>query len=199
MELYLATTSEHKRREIAQLFPGHTIVLPKDKGFDYHHEETAQTFMDNALGKARTLFRLTGKPVLADDSGICIQALGGAPGLYSARFGLEEAGRTLSDHEKNLLVLEKMVGVEDRRAHYVCSLVLVLGDDRFFVAQETWHGLIWHREEGEGGFGYDPVFYLPEMNKTGAQLTPEEKNRISHRGKAAFRLRALMEGLDHHE
>ncbi len=195
MEIFVATTSEHKRQELAQLFPLWTIHLPKDRGIDYFHEETATTFLDNALGKAQTLHSLTGMPVLADDSGLCIQALGGAPGLFSARFGQDEKGRVLSDREKNLLVLEKMAGEEDRRAYYVCSLVLVLSKDRFFVAQETWQGLIWHREQGNGGFGYDPIFYLPEMCKTGGELTSEEKNRLSHRGKAALRLKCLSQGL----
>lgn len=195
MEIYVATTSSHKVKELQQLFPDYNLVLPQDRGISYYHDETADTFLGNALGKAMTLHRQTGAPVLADDSGLCIQALGGAPGLYSARFGGEIAGRPLSDQEKNLLVLEKMAGVEDRRAHYVCSLVLVLGPDRFFVAQETWNGFIWHREQGDGGFGYDPIFYLPDMEKTGGELTPLEKNRISHRGKAATRLKSLLQGL----
>ncbi len=123
--------------------------------------------------------------VVADDSGICVHALGDRPGVYSARYGSE----SLSDAERNALLLAEMEGAEDRGAHYVCCMVAVRGEDRFGVAQETWHGEVaMEPSRGTGGFGYDPVFLLPERGLTVAEISDEEKDSLSHRGKASRRL-----------
>ena len=145
-------------------------------------EEPHCTFVENALAKARHVSRLSGLPALADDSGICVDALGGAPGVYSARY----AGEPKSDRRNNDKLLKVMNGVSDRRAHYYCVLVLVrhADDPQPLIAEGEWHGEIAHDERGGGGFGYDPMFWLPEYGKMSAELTHEEKAQISHRAKA---------------
>jgi XTP/dITP diphosphohydrolase len=135
--------------------------------------------------------RLSGLPALADDSGICVTALGGAPGVLSARY----AGEPKSDQRNNEKLLQAMQGLADRRAHYYCVLVLVrhADDPQPLIAEGEWHGEIAQQMSGEGGFGYDPLFWLPEFGKTSAQLEREQKHAISHRGKA---LRVLLEKLE---
>jgi len=187
MELLLATNNRHKEREFARIFRGARILLPEDLGISFSHEETETSFLGNALGKAMALRNLlpaevSGATVVADDSGICVHALGGRPGVYSARYGSE----SLSDLERNALLLAEMEGIEDRSAHYVCCMVAVRGGDRFGVAQETWHGEIAREpSDGTGGFGYDPIFRLPELGVTVAEVGDEEKDSLSHRGKAS--------------
>lgn len=198
MKVLLATNNAHKASEIQEIFPSWTILLPADVGqVGWDHEETADTFLGNALGKARALWdAVEGRyPVLADDSGICVDALGGAPGIYSARYGRAEAGRPLSDHEKNLLLLKNLDGQTNRQARFVCALVLVVGPHRVFTAEESWEGLVAHSIEGVHGFGYDPLFYLPDLGCSSAQLPPEQKNRLSHRYRACRRLAAVAADL----
>jgi len=153
-------------------------------------EEPHVTFIENALAKARHASRLSGLPALADDSGICVSALGGGPGVYSARY----AGEPKSDQRNNEKLLREMRTVEDRRAHYYCVLVLLqhADDPQPLIAEGEWHGEIAHQERGDGGFGYDPLFRLPALNRMSAELTRDEKHAISHRGKA---MRALLEKL----
>lgn len=199
MTLLLATNNAHKRQEFAAIFSTTTILLPADVGLaGWEHDETADTFLGNALGKARSLWDRSGGryPVIADDSGICVDALGGAPGVYSARYG-SGAGKTLTDTEKNLLLLKNLEGQTDRRARFVCALALVLGPHRVFTVEEDWEGRVAHGIEGAHGFGYDPLFLLPN-GLTSAQLSPEEKNRLSHRYRASRRIAALLADLEEH-
>ena len=154
-------------------------------------EESHVTFIENALAKARHVSRLSGLPALADDSGICVAALDGAPGVLSARYAGDSPK---SDTRNNEKLLKVMSGVADRSAHYYCVLMLIrhADDPQPLIAEGEWHGEIAHEERGEGGFGYDPLFWLPELGKTSAQLEREQKHAISHRGKA---LRVLLEKL----
>ncbi len=197
MDILLATGNLHKKREISQILDAHRILTPGDLGLDFAYEETGTTYLANAIGKGMALHRQTRKAVIADDSGISVPALGGEPGVYSARYGSEGGKRRLDDVERYELLLKNMRGVADRRAFYVCCMVLVLEEYRFFVAQETLHGEIGTEPIGSGGFGYDPIFVLPGRGATVAQIPAEEKNRISHRGRAGRRiaetLRALVE------
>jgi XTP/dITP diphosphohydrolase len=193
MTIVLASGNRHKKAEIVEILPSHTILLPEESGISFEYEETGDTFLDNALGKALHLHDLTGEPALADDSGLCVPALGGAPGIYSARYGSAEKGNNRSDSDRNEYLLENMKDVSDRRAFFVCSMVLLISESRFFVAQETVHGEITLSPQGAEGFGYDPLFFLPKMGKTAAQLTPGKKNEISHRGKAAIAIARLID------
>jgi len=194
MEIVLATGNPHKQIELQGIFPEHRILIPRDLGLTFEFEETGSTFLENSLGKARALYDRIRRPVMADDSGLCVDALNGAPGIYSARFG-SEGGRELSSPERNALLLETMKEITDRTAFFVCVLVMVLDDHRCFTAQETIRGEIIRDSLGTGGFGYDPLFHIPSRGMTMAQLSPEEKNRLSHRGRAGARMAAILESL----
>jgi XTP/dITP diphosphohydrolase len=210
VRLILATNNEHKRRELTAILAGHDLLLPRDLGLTFSHDETGTTFRDNALGKALALYHLvrsgaagaaaTGERAagfIADDSGLSVRALGGRPGIYSARYGSPPDGPDLADSERNALLLSEMEGVIDRRAHYTCCMALVLEPDRYYLCQETWHGEIAHApSDGKHGFGYDPIFLLPEEGLTVSEIAPERKNRISHRGKAARDLASLISALE---
>ncbi len=182
-KLVIASNNPGKLREFQHLLqPLGIEVLTQAQLGIAEAEEPHGTFVENALAKARHASRLSGLPALADDSGICVSALGGAPGVYSARY----AGEPKSDQRNNEKLLREMQGVTDRRAHYYCVLVLLrhADDPQPLIAEGEWHGEIGHEEKGDGGFGYDPLFWLPKLGKTGAQLEREEKHAISHRGKA---------------
>jgi XTP/dITP diphosphohydrolase len=194
MEILLASGNSHKKLELEKILPGHTLLTPADLGIPFDHEETGTTFSDNARGKALALHKLTGKPVLADDSGICVPALDGAPGIYSARYGSRPGEPDLEAPERNALLLRNMEGIEDRRAFFVCAMVLLFDEYRHYTIQETVEGRLTHAPAGAGGFGYDPLFHLEGYGKTMAELPPEEKNRISHRGKAGARMALLLDG-----
>ena len=185
MNLILASQNAHKLAEVRAILGGHRVTTPADEGVDFHFEETGTTYVENALGKALHLFGLVGRPVIADDSGLSVPSLGGAPGVRSARYGSEKAGRRLSDQERNEILLANMAEISDRRAFFVCCMVIVLSEYRYVIAQETLEGEITHRAVGTGGFGYDPVFFLADYGCTVAELGAPEKNRLSHRGKAA--------------
>lgn len=201
MELLLASGNDHKRREFAALFPDARIQTPRDLSIDFDHPETGSTFLENALGKARALRRaceereIENIPVIiADDSGISVDALDGAPGLYSARFGSELPEPPRSDAERTSLLLERLAGTEDRGAHYTCAMVALCARERFVLAQEIWEGEIAREvSRGTGGFGYDPVFLVPGTGLTVADIGDEEKHRISHRGKAARHIRRILQ------
>lgn len=152
--------------------------------------EPHETFLENALAKARHAARLSGLPALADDSGLCCHALAGAPGVRSARLAGEHAG----DADNNALLLRMLDGIQDRSAHYACLVVAVraAGDSEPLVAEGRWNGRIADQPAGTGGFGYDPYFALPEFACTAAQLDPAEKNRVSHRGQAMRAMVALL-------
>lgn len=185
-----ATGIRNRRLRILRL---HTVLLPEETGVSFSYEETGETFLDNAMGKACHLHEITGEPALADDSGLCVPALGGSPGVFSARYGSDVEG-VLTDSDRNEYLLENMKEISDRRAFFVCSMVLLFDENRYFVAQETVHGEITLSPQGSSGFGYDPLFFLPEFGRTAAQLTSDEKNAISHRGKAAAAIARLIEG-----
>ena len=196
MRLLLASNNPHKRQEFQNILYPHTILLPRDEGIEFDFDETGATYLENALGKARTLFELVRRPVIADDSGLSVPALGGAPGIYSARYGDAEMGRNLSFAEKIEFLLSNLGDVEDRRGFFVCALVLYIGDYRFSAAQETLEGSVASEPRGTGGFGYDPIFLLPGGGKTVAELEEDEKNRLSHRGKASAALRPQIDRLE---
>ena len=192
MTIVIATGNRHKAEEFSRIFSDHRIVLPADRGIMFDPEETATTFYGNALIKARTLFELMGEPVIADDSGICVDALNGEPGVYSARYGATN-GIELSAEDRNKLLLSRMKGIPDRTARFVCNMVLYYGPDRFVSVQETLEGsIVSESGSGSGGFGYDPVLYLPEYGKTVAELSDDQKDLVSHQGKAARKLQIFL-------
>ena len=210
MKIYLATGNLNKKREVQELFPEHTVVIPKDEGIAFDPEETGTTFYENSLIKAKALWDMVHCPVLADDSGICVDALDGAPGIYSSRYAGPDFmkgkpdGTKISQDEQNIFIVQqtsdaiKAGYAGGRKAHYTCAMVLYMGPDRLFVCQETMEGEIIDdisNARGTGGFGYDPLFYLPEFGKTAAELTADEKNAISHRGIASRLLKKLAEDL----
>jgi XTP/dITP diphosphohydrolase len=193
-KLVLASNNPGKLREFAALFaPYHIEVLPQS-AFDVPEaEEPHVTFIENALAKARHTSRLTGLPAMSDDSGLCVEALGGAPGVYSARY----AGEPKSDERNNDKLLADLADATDRRAHYYCVLVLVrhADDPQPLIAEGEWHGEILRERRGAGGFGYDPLFFVPSLNCASAELAPEVKNAISHRYLAFRRLAERLERL----
>jgi len=190
-KLVLASNNAGKLREFDRLLGGRGIeVLAQGSLGVGPAEEPHCTFVENALAKARHAAAATGLPALADDSGICVVALGGAPGVYSARF----AGEPSDDGRNNAELLRRLVGVTDRRAHYTCVLVAVRSadDPEPLIAEGRWHGVVIDQARGEGGFGYDPYFLLPELGQTAAELEASHKNRISHRGMAMQLIAAQM-------
>ena len=191
-KLVIASNNPGKLREFQFLLrPLGIEVLTQAQLGIAEAEEPHITFVENALAKARHVSRLSGLTALADDSGICVTALGGAPGVLSARYA---GDNPKSDQRNNEKLLQDMQGVADRRAHYYCVLVLLrhADDPQPLIAEGEWHGEIAHEERGDGGFGYDPLFWLPEFGKTSAQLEREQKHAISHRGKA---LQVLLQRL----
>ncbi len=191
----LATNNEHKRFELQNILTGITLKTPAEEGIDFDCDETGSTFLENSMLKARTLYELTGKPVIADDSGLCVKGLDGEPGIYSARYGSPEGGPDLESPERNAFLLKNMeglIGAEQRAATFVCCMSAIINDYRIYTVQETMEGYIAEKPYGAGGFGYDPVFFLPEYNKTVAELPEGEKNKISHRGRAARQLEKLL-------
>jgi XTP/dITP diphosphohydrolase len=196
MELFVATGNAHKLLELSPALPGHSLRVPADAGVaDFDILEDGSTFLENAVKKATALFRLVGKPSLADDSGLSVRALGGAPGVLSARYG-SSGGRKLEAGERNAYLLSNMAGKADRACAFVCCLVLVLSEERLFAIQETMPGELLREPRGEGGFGYDPVVFIPELGKSVAELSLDEKNRLSHRGRACARMATLLSEIE---
>jgi len=210
MIIWFATGNNHKKKELAVILAAAVttqprnqsweLKIPSDAGIDFNPNETGSSFPENALIKARELHRILkekgvlhqGDPVIADDSGICVDALGGRPGIYSARYGGPEIK---SDAERNALLLEELGDNPRRSARFVCGMVLYYSPDRFYVALETLEGELVKdaaSARGEGGFGYDPILYIPELGRTVAELTEEEKNRFSHRGKAGRAIAKIL-------
>ena len=188
-KLVIASNNQGKLREFQHMLaPLRIEVLTQAQLGISEAEEPHCTFVENALAKARHVSRESGLPALADDSGICVEALGGAPGVLSARY----AGEPKSDRRNNDKLLQTLQGVTERRAHYYCVLVLLrhADDPQPIIAEGEWHGEIAQAERGEGGFGYDPLFWLPELGKMSAELSHDEKAQISHRAKA---LQVLMQ------
>ena len=194
-QIVLASNNAGKLREFGQMLASIDIEVLPQKHFNLPEaEEPHVTFVENALAKARHAARLTGLPALADDSGICVAALGGAPGVYSARFAAMGTNEPKSDERNNQKLIADLRGQADRRAHYVAVLVFVhhADDPQPIICEGEWHGEIIDTPRGAGGFGYDPYFLVPDLNQTAAEISAEEKNKRSHRGKA---LAQLMERL----
>ncbi|MEQ1835054.1 MAG: RdgB/HAM1 family non-canonical purine NTP pyrophosphatase [Candidatus Nitrotoga sp.] len=182
-KLVIASNNPGKLRELQLTFASLSIEILTQAQLGINEaEEPHCTFIENALAKARHVSRISGLPALADDSGLCVAALGGAPGVQSARY----AGEPKSDSRNNEKLLQAMAGVVDRHAHYYCVLVLVrhADDPQPLIAEGEWHGEIAQQMLGEGGFGYDPLFWLPQLNKMSAELSRDEKAQISHRAQA---------------
>ena len=223
MTIWLASGNKHKQQELNAILKGHTLKLPADTGIDnFNPAETGTTFAENALIKAETLYHILNTtrsheqtPVIADDSGLCIDALEGRPGIYSARYYGKESWNNnggfivppntekLEDRQRNALLLEELAAVFTSspntagRFHcrFVCAMVLFFGNERFYLAQETMEGEIVQSAaeiRGSGGFGYDPVVYIPELGRTVSELSEEEKNKYSHRAKAGKVLARLL-------
>jgi len=191
MRIVLASNNAGKVREIQDLLAALDLeVVPQGALGIAEAEEPHHTFVENALAKARHAARESGLPALADDSGICVAALKGEPGVHSAYY----AGFPRSDDANNRALVAALTGATDRRAHYYCVMALVrrAADPEPLIAEGRWHGEVIDTPQGSGGFGYDPHFLVSELGRTAAQLTREEKNAISHRGKALRRLLLLL-------
>ena len=196
--LVIATGNAGKLREIRQLLaPLQLQILPQSDFAVPEAEEPHCTFIENALAKARHASRHTGLPALADDSGICVDALQGAPGVLSARYAGDSSRAAGQDERNNEKLLQKLEGMENRHAHYYCVMVLVRHpeDPQPLIAEGLWQGEIMSAPRGDGGFGYDPIFLDAKTDKTGAELPLEIKNRISHRGQALSKLLHMLERL----
>ena len=192
-KLIFATGNEGKMKEIREILGDldYEILSMKEAGVDVDIVEDGTTFEENAIIKAKTVMEATGSIVLADDSGLEIDYLDKAPGIYSARF----AGEDTSYDIKNRILLDRLEGVpdEERRARFVCAVAAVIPDGTVKVVRETIEGQIAHEIVGENGFGYDPIFYVPEYGCTTAEMTPELKNELSHRGKALRAMKKILE------
>ncbi len=182
MKIVVASGNKAKLREIAQIFKGYDIVSMQEAGFTQDIDETGETFEENALIKARAVSEALHCAALADDSGLCVDALGGAPGVHSARF----CGRHGDDAANNRLLLEKLKDVpeKERTAYFESCVALVLENGESVTASGRTYGRILEKEEGGGGFGYDPLFYSDDLGKSFGVAAPEEKNAVSHRGRA---------------
>lgn len=182
MKFVLASQNRHKLEEMQSILSAHgvEVVLESEIGLHVDVEETGETFAENAMLKARAVMEASGLPAIADDSGVCADALNGAPGVYSARYG----GPELDDAARYRLLLNNMRGAYTRAAHFTSAIACVFPNGDTIEAEGICPGTIAFAPQGTGGFGYDPVFFLPELRKTYAQLMPEEKAAVSHRGKA---------------
>lgn len=192
--IILASNNKDKVKEVKEILKGYDIISMKEAGIDVDIEENGTTFEENALIKARAIMKLTGQITMADDSGLEIDYLNKAPGVYSARF----MGHDTSYDIKNKALIQKLEGVKgsDRSGRFVCAIAVCFPDGREIVKRGTMEGLIAEEIKGDNGFGYDPIVYLPEYGRTSGELAPEEKNKISHRGKA---LALIKEEIDKSE
>ncbi|MBO4635724.1 MAG: RdgB/HAM1 family non-canonical purine NTP pyrophosphatase [Clostridiales bacterium] len=184
MRIIIATGNKDKVREINEILQGtgFEAVSMKDAGVEADIVEDADSFRGNALKKAMAVHELTKEYVMADDSGICIDALDGAPGIYSARFCGEDS--TYPEKFKKIFEMLRDVPEEERTAHFTCAIAVVKPDGTSFTVEEYFNGVLHETPDGENGFGYDPIFYVPEYGMTSARMSPELKNSMSHRGKA---------------
>ncbi len=190
MKILAATTNKGKIREIADILTslGITIITPQELDLQLNVEENGATFAENAAIKARAWSKASGLPTLADDSGLCVDALEGRPGVMTARF----AGENASDEENIALLLQSLKGKENRRARFVCAVALAMPEGDLIGAEGECEGRICEEPAGEGGFGYDPVFLDVKSGKTFAQLDPSEKNTFSHRRRALEKLKLKL-------
>ncbi len=200
MKIILASSNAHKKKEIEHLFTGHQILLPQDLGLEFDCIEDGETFIDNAMIKAKALkevlkgLNLGDYAVLSDDSGLIVDALPNLLGVKTARFGSKDGVTLLETHERNQLLLSLLNGLEEskRTARFICSMVLLRDNWTVYCVQETTEGRILEEEIGQQGFGYDPVFYCNEAKSPMALLLEETKNKYSHRGKAARSILKLI-------
>lgn len=192
-KIIIATTNEGKMKEFRSLLAHKNveIVSMKEAGINIDIDENGKTFEENAAIKAKTVCDVSGCLCLSDDSGLVIDFLNGEPGIYSARY----LGHDTPYQEKNKIIIERLNGVpkENRSARFVCAVAAAFPDGRVITVKETMEGYIADRPAGNGGFGYDPIFFFPPKNKTSAEMTPDEKNSVSHRGKALRKMVALLE------
>lgn len=188
MTIVAASGNKSKLREIQEIFQDFTVIPMQEAGFEGDIEETGSTFTENAIIKARAVSEKLGCVALADDSGLCMYALRGAPGVFSARF----CGRHGDDKANNMLLLKKLSDETDRRGYFESAVALCFPDGRILTASGRTYGVILASEQGSNGFGYDPLFFSTEIDKCFGLASPEEKNAVSHRGRA---LRSLAEKL----
>ena len=187
-KIVAATTNVGKLAEMRTILSEFEFVTAAEAGFNDEIEETGKTFSENALLKARTVCRATGLPALGDDSGLCVDALAGAPGIYSARY----SGQGMAANRQ--LLLRNLQGRTDRSAHFNCAVALVFPDGREYTAEGQTYGVITTAEKGQSGFGYDCLFLSDELGKTFGEATPAEKNTVSHRGRALRNLATVIKG-----
>ena len=192
IRLVVASGNKNKIREIAEIFTDFEVVSQKQMGFDEDVEETGLTFAENALIKARAAAKALNEIVLADDSGLCVDALNGAPGVFSARY----CGYHGDDEKNRKVLLQNMEGITDRKAHFTSAIALVFPDGKELVAEGHTYGEILHEETGDGGFGYDCLFFSDDLQKSFGVATAEEKNRVSHRFRGLQAMLKLWQGQD---
>ena len=196
MKLVLATQNPKKLKEMNEILRhlGVEVVSEAELGVRIEVEETGETFTDNARLKATAVMQATGLPAVADDSGLCVDALNGGPGVYSARYAMM-AGEGSGDAANNALLLRRMKGKTDRSCAFICALALKIPGRETLIAEGSCPGVLLEEERGTGGFGYDPLFLYEPLNKTFAEVTEEEKNQISHRARACEKMLEIMKGL----
>ena len=191
MKLIIASNNKHKIIEIKQILGKYfdTILSLNEAGIDHETIEDGNTFLENANKKATEIAEISGCFSIADDSGLCVDALGGEPGIYSARY----CGHHGDDEANNDLLIKNLTNEPNKAAHYTCAIVLAAPNGTTFSAEDYMHGEIILERQGDNGFGYDPIFFLHEYNKTVAEISAEEKNKISHRAKALLKLLSILE------
>ena len=194
LKIYFASSNDHKKQEMMRLLNGVNITLPKEEAIAFDPVEDGNSFIENALIKAKDLYKKVNAPVLADDSGLVVDALDGRPGIHTSRYG-DVDGKKLIQSEKNAKLLGEMKGKENRRARFVCALVLMVSNEKIYIIQETVEGYIAHSIRGEHGFGYDPLFLVEETGKSAAELSDSEKDKYSHRGRAVRKMNLIIEKL----
>ena len=192
IRLVVATGNKNKLREIAEIFTEFEVCSQKQMGFDEDVEETGLTFSENALIKAREAAKALGEIVLADDSGLCVDALDGAPGVFSARY----CGYHGDDEKNRKVLLENMKDIKNRKAHFTSAIALVFPDGKELVTEGHTYGEILYEETGDGGFGYDCLFFSEDLQKSFGVATAEEKNRVSHRFRGLQAMLKLWQGQD---
>ena len=194
MKIVFATGNEGKVREVGEMLDGMGIELVSLSDYAHVPEivEDGKSFLENALKKAKIISEFTGETVLADDSGLQVDVLGGEPGIYSSRY----AGESATDEENNTALLTKLknISLEKRTAFFCCVLVLYRADGRYDYFEGKWKGQIINERRGNNGFGYDPIFFVPALKKTAAELPAEIKNKVSHRGQAFAKLKKALGG-----
>ena len=191
MKLIIASNNQHKIREIKEILGSRfdRILSLNEAGIDHETVEDGTTFLENSMKKAKEITEIANCFAIADDSGLCVEALGGAPGIFSSRY----CGYHGDDAKNREVLLEKMKNITDRKAYFACAIALSCPDGRMLTAEGRFHGEIAYSEKGENGFGYDNLFFVPEYGCTSAEMSPELKNSISHRRKALEKIVKLMD------